>query len=350
MMSNSRWLVVAAATVLLLYLARNVLAPFIVAGALAYMFSPAVDEMQTRTRAPRALISLGLVLIVLAIVVALVWLLEARVAREARALGEAGPDIVDAAFVRLLGSDSFSFLGQRLDPHELAARTKDQLNDFLGSPTDALHIAERALDTLVKTLLIFLAFFYMLLDGRSFGAYVLNVIPLEHRPHVVTIAAEIHVVLGRFLRGQLFLVFLMSLVTFLVLELIFRLPYALPVAIITGVFEVVPLIGPVVAATIAGIIALVSAGPVTALWVLLAYTVLRQVEDQVVMPVVVGRSVHLHPLVTTFAVLVGGTSAGVLGAVLAVPVAAAIRVTLDYAFPRVSGVSEAHTAVKPEAP
>jgi predicted PurR-regulated permease PerM len=339
----SRWLVVALSVVGLLYLSRSILGPFIVAGALAYMFSPIVDELQDRTRVSRAALSLALVLILLTFMAFGVWILETRLVAEIRALGDAGPDIVDAAFVRTLGAETVNFLGQPLDPHDLAARTNEALNDFLGSPTDALHIAERALDALVKTLLTFLAFFYMLLDGRRFGAYVLHFIPTEHRPHVVTVAERIHVVLGRFLRGQLFLIFLMSLVTFLVLELVFHLPFALPIAVLTGILEVIPLIGPVVAGTIASSVALVNGGPAMAVSMIVAYTVLRQVEDQVVMPVIVGRSVHLHPLVTTFAVLVGGTSAGVLGAIMAVPVAAALRVTLDYAFPS----SRSHEDMKP---
>jgi predicted PurR-regulated permease PerM len=67
--------------------------------------------------------------------------------------------------------------------------------------------------------------------------------------------------------------------------------------------------------------------------VIVAYFALRMAEDQLVMPLVVGRAVHLHPLVTIFAVLLGSSAAGILGAILAVPVAAALRVTLDYAFP-----------------
>jgi predicted PurR-regulated permease PerM len=332
-MSSSRWIGPAIALALVLYLARSVLAPFIVAGALAYMFSPVVDQVHRRFRVHRAALSLGLVLALMALVAALVWFLETRLVVEVRALGEAGPDIVDSAFVRLLGNDSFRFLGQRVDPHELAARTNVALDEFLGSPSDAFHAAERALGALVKTLLTFLAFFYMLLDGRRVGVYSLRFIPEGQRPHVVSVAEQIHVVLGQFLRGQLILVALMSLVTFIVLEFAFHLPYALPIAVITGLLEVIPLIGPVVAAILAAGVALVYEGPGLAVWVIVAYTVLRQLEDQLVMPIVVGRSVHLHPLVTTFAVLVGGTTAGVLGAIMAVPAAAAIRVTLDYAFP-----------------
>ena len=86
----------------------------------------------------------------------------------------------------------------------------------------------------------------------------------------------------------------------------------------------------------ASAVALVYGGPGMMLGVIVAYIVLRQIEDQFVMPIVVGRAVHLHPLVPIFAVLTGGAIAGVLGAVLAVPVAAAVRVTLDFLFPATS--------------
>jgi predicted PurR-regulated permease PerM len=72
------------------------------------------------------------------------------------------------------------------------------------------------------------------------------------------------------------------------------------------------------------------------LGVIVVYVVLRQVEDQLVMPIVVGRAVELHPLVAMFAVLTGGASAGAFGAVLAIPIAAARRVTLDQLFPEPS--------------
>jgi predicted PurR-regulated permease PerM len=71
----------------------------------------------------------------------------------------------------------------------------------------------------------------------------------------------------------------------------------------------------------------------TTIAVLAVYIVARQVEDQVVMPLVIGRAVHLHPVVTIFAVLVGLSAWGVLGGLLAVPVAAALNVTLHELFP-----------------
>src|ERR671931_345742 len=106
-------------------------------------------------------------------------------------------------------------------------------------------------------------------------------------------------------------------VTFLVLHFIFHLRFALPIAIATGFLEVIPVIGPISAGAIACVVALGQDGVTQALWVALAYLILRQLEDQLIMPQVVGRVVHLHPLVTICAVLAGGAVAGVLGMVLA---------------------------------
>jgi predicted PurR-regulated permease PerM len=97
--------------------------------------------------------------------------------------------------------------------------------------------------------------------------------------------------------------------------------------------EVIPLVGPVVAATMAASVALTQGGPQFALGVVIFYTIARQAEDQIVMPLVVGRAVHLHPVATVLAVLCGGALAGILGMVLAVPAAATIAVLVDEVWP-----------------
>jgi predicted PurR-regulated permease PerM len=80
-------------------------------------------------------------------------------------------------------------------------------------------------------------------------------------------------------------------------------------------------------------VGLAHGGPAQAGLLALTYLILRQVEDQLIMPYIVGRTVHLHPLITIFSVLTAERVAGVLGMLLAVPVAAAIRVILEYAYP-----------------
>ena len=327
------WVLPAIILGLVLYLARSVIAPFIVAGVLAYVFGPVIDEIELRVKAPRSAI---VALIYVALLLALglgIWFVETRVVGEARQLGAAGPDIVDVALLRLLGSQEVQIFGQAVNAHTLALWANERLLDLVGNPTDALHVAERALDTVLKTFLTLVALFYLLLDGRRAGAFALRFVPVERRDEVGHIGAHVHRVLSRYIRGQLFLVVLMSILTYVALGLIFHLPYALPIAILTGFLEVIPLLGPVTAGAVAATVALVHGGVPTAVGVIVAYVVLRQAEDQLVMPVVVGRAVELHPLVNIFAVLVGAASFGVLGALLAVPAAAALRVLLDYLYP-----------------
>jgi predicted PurR-regulated permease PerM len=114
---------------------------------------------------------------------------------------------------------------------------------------------------------------------------------------------------------------------------VLHLPYALGIAIVTGVLEIIPLIGPLIATAIAGIDAFARGGPELAAIVVILYFVIRQVEDQVVMPIVIGRAVHLHPVVTIFAVLVGLSVYGVLGGLLGVPIAAAVNVVFRELYP-----------------
>ena len=328
-----RWPVLTVVAIVMAYLARNVLAPFIIAAVLAYIISPLVSSLEERLRWRRVAVVAVLYVVLLALLGGGIWLLEVRLAQEARALRLAGPDLVEAAFVRLLGSQRVDLLGQAVDAHLLAQWTRQQLNDLLGRPSDTLQLFQFAIEGLARLFLTLIALFYFLLDGRRFGQYAQRFVPVARRQHVREVAGAIHVVLGRFLRGQLFLIALMTVLNYLVLELVFGLPYALPIAIASGILEVIPLLGPITAGAIASAVALVHGGTGMMIGVIIAYIVLRQIEDQFVMPIVVGRAVHLHPLVPIFAVLTGGTIAGILGAVLAVPAAAAVRVTLDFLFP-----------------
>jgi predicted PurR-regulated permease PerM len=122
------------------------------------------------------------------------------------------------------------------------------------------------------------------------------------------------------------------------------LRYALPIAVVTGLVEIVPFVGPVVAGTIAALFALSQGGVNLVVGVVVFYVVLRQVEDQIVSPVVLGDAVELHPLVVIFAVLAGGALFGILGTLAAIPIAASIKVIIDYAPKLMSPLTPAQTS------
>jgi predicted PurR-regulated permease PerM len=330
--SASKWLVLGA-LVALLWVARGVLPPFIVAGILAYILSPLVDEIALRSGVRRPLVALGVFLALVAIIAAVVWFASARMNAELRALAREGPSIVEAVVEHLTGGQSVDVFGMSITPAELSRRLETALRDELGTPTQALHAVRLAFELILAVLLVVLSLAYMLIDGHKLWAYLLRFVPTEHRAHVDRVSAQIHRILGRYLRGQLLLIVLMSGVTFAVLEWGFRLPFALWLGLLTGVLEVIPLIGPISAGAIACAVGFSHGGANEAAALAVTYFILRQVEDQLVMPIVVGRAVHVHPLVTIFAVLVGEKIAGVLGMILAVPVTAALKVVLDYAYP-----------------
>jgi predicted PurR-regulated permease PerM len=329
----SKWLALAALATLL-WVARGVLPPFIVAGILAYILSPLVDELTARTRVRRPLIALGVFAVVLIVVVGLVWLVGARLNAEVRAIAREGPSIIESVVDHLTGGQNIDVLGQNITSRELGRRLDVALRDELGTPSQAIQAVRVGFELTLAVILVFLSLVYLLIDGHNFWVYVLRFVPLEHRAHVNRVSVDIHRVLGRYLRGQLVLIVLMSGVTFVVLEWAFKLPYALWIGILTGILEVIPLIGPIAAGSLACTVGFSQGGPTEAGALAITYVILRQVEDQLVMPIIVGRAVHVHPLVTIFAVLTGERVAGVLGMILAVPIAAAVKVVLDYAYPK----------------
>jgi predicted PurR-regulated permease PerM len=329
--SLSRWLVLAA-LVVLLFVARGVLPPFIVAAILAYVLSPLVDELATRAGLPRR-VAAGIIFAMIVAVLGLLFvLLGARLANELRDIAREGPSIVEGVVDHLTGGQPIELFGQSITSADLGRRLDIALRDELGTPNQAIQVVRVGFELILAILLVFLSLAYMLADGPQLFGYVLRFVPEEHQPRVQQVWAKIHRVLGHYLRGQLVLIVLMSFVTFVVLEIGFHLPYALWVAIITGILEVIPLIGPIAAGMIACTIGFSQGGPSEAAALAIVYVVLRQVEDQLVMPQVVGRAVHVHPLVTIFAVLTGEKIAGVLGMILAVPIAATIKVVLDQAY------------------
>jgi predicted PurR-regulated permease PerM len=326
----------AAAIVLLLWLARGIIGPFVVAGVLAYAFSPVVTSIQSRTRLPRAaVIGIGYLLF-LAVLGGLAFIAAERAGSELADLSSGGHDVISSAMHKLFG-DTVVIVGNTFSVDELAKQIKQAFLGMATSPSDAVHMAERAVEVALQVILCLIITFYFLLDGQRFGRFVLRFLDREQRADSLRLGHRIHVVLGRWLRGQLLLIALVAVVIYTILGPILHVPYALALAILSGFLEIIPLVGPMIAAALAGTVAFSSHGMDTTIVVLAVYLVVRQIEDQIVMPVVIGRAVHLHPVITIFAVLVGLSSWGILGGLLGVPVAAALNVTLHELYPEETG-------------
>jgi len=314
------------AGLVVLWLARAVIGPFVVSAVLAYAFSPLVWAGQRRTGLPRvAIVAIGY-LITIALLAVVGYLIAGQAASEFQALVAAGPNAIADTLRQLIGSDTVTLGSQAIPVEAIAREIQLRLAGLLSSPTEALHLAAVIGETVLQAILVLIVTFYFLVDGHHFRDWLVAVLPGDHRTRTITILDRIHQVLGKWLRGQLLLVALVAGVVYIILGPVLHVPYALAIGVVTGVLEIIPLVGPLIATAIAATDAFASGGPTLAGIVVLAFFVVRQVEDQVVMPVVIGRAVHLHPVVTIFAVLVGLSTFGVLGGLLGVPVAAAINV------------------------
>ena len=146
---------------------------------------------------------------------------------------------------------------------------------------------------------------------------------------------------GQWVRGQILLGFAVGIATFVGLIALSNLidpifgRYAVLLSVIAGLFELVPIIGPIVSAVPAVLLA-ATVGPVAVLAALLLYFLVQQVENNFLVPKIQGNAVQLHPAAVVFAIIIGGSLAGLLGAILALPVTAAFRDVVRYLFRRLS--------------
>jgi predicted PurR-regulated permease PerM len=125
--------------------------------------------------------------------------------------------------------------------------------------------------------------------------------------------------LGVWVRGEFVLMSAVGLCSFIGLTIL-HVDFALPLAIVAGLLELVPMLGPIIASITATLVAL-SVSPLLALSVVALYIIIQQLENNILVPYIMKKSVGLAPIVTILALMIGARLAGIIGAILAVPIA-----------------------------
>jgi predicted PurR-regulated permease PerM len=174
--------------------------------------------------------------------------------------------------------------------------------------------------------------FMFIVDLEKIQTTLLRMFPLEWRPSVVALVMDVDTVIGGFVRSQAILAVIIAVSTILVLA-ITGVPYAVLLGLLIGILSIVPIIGAIVGAIPAVIVALLTVGLVKAIVVAVLCTVIFQVVGNVISPLLSAKSVGVTPLIVTIAILIGGEAYGILGILLAVPVAGIVRVVYDRLFP-----------------
>jgi len=169
----------------------------------------------------------------------------------------------------------------------------------------------------ILTTLVFT--FYLLLDWENLRGRFVGLLSRRAQGRAEGLIREVEYRLGGWLRGQITLMFLVGLLTYLGL-LALGVEYALPLALIAGLLEVIPVIGPIIAAIPALVVGFGMA-PWMGIWVLVLYLVVQQFENSLLVPNVMGRAVGFSPLATLVFLFIGGQLFGLGGVILAIPVA-----------------------------
>lgn len=176
---------------------------------------------------------------------------------------------------------------------------------------------------LTGMVLMFVVLFFFLKDGRQIWEFLLRPFHGAAYKRGIRVGDKTVSVLGHYIRGTATVAAVDALGIYLGL-IIIGVPLALPLAFLVFLLSFIPLVGATVAGTLAALVALVSNGPLEALFVIGVVVLVNQLEGNFLQPVVMGRSLSLHPLVIMLALTAGTITAGILGAVLSVPLAALV--------------------------
>ena len=183
--------------------------------------------------------------------------------------------------------------------------------------------------------------FYLLKDRVALTSQFDRSLPAAWRFDVWAVLRIMQRVFGQWVRGQLILGFAVGIFTLIGLSILSRLVdpvfgrYAILLSVTAGILELLPIIGPIISAVPAVLLA-ATAGLEAVIAALLLYTLVQQVENNLLVPKIQGDAVELHPAAVMFAIVVGGSLAGLLGAILALPITAAFRDVVRYLFRRMS--------------
>ncbi len=348
-----RWiqLVVLPLALLALYaLARaadTVVLIFLIASVIALILNPVVKRLERPlgsrgVRLPRgvavAAVYVGFVLVLIGAGA----LLANPVVEQVQALQRDVPGLIDSANASL--ADAQQWLDDQGIDVEVKAQGETALEtlqrNVLTQSGDLVDFGQDLLTRLVETgfglILVVVISIYMLLYAERIGSMVRSVMPQGDGTPEDDYALGTQKAVFSYVRGQALFSLIMGASAGFAMWVLGRTgvfpdgdDYALFFGIFFGIMELVPYIGPVLGATPPVLVALFD-DPLTAVWVTITFVALQQLEGHVVAPQVFGHSLRINPLLVIFALLVGGELYGILGALVALPLAAVGRETVVY--------------------
>ncbi|QZY57010.1 AI-2E family transporter [Crassaminicella profunda] len=304
-------------------------APVIWAIIFAYLLNPIVHLIDERG-VPRIWSVIIVYATIIIIMILVVTIITPNITKEARNLIEILPKYTKEAneylnhiYKKIEELDNFS---------PQLSFVKDSIQDhLLGIEIYAMDIMKQVTNSIfnifsqVVTLVLIPIFtFYFLKDADYFKKKIVFIIPRIVRKELINICKDIHILLNKFIRGQFIVATCVGILSIIALLMI-KVNFAFLIGIIAGISNIIPYFGPIIGAVPGVVIALLDT-PMKALWVIIAFTIIQQIESAIITPKIVGESVGLHPVTVIIALLIGNEWLGLIGLIFAVPIAASIKI------------------------
>lgn len=302
-----------------LWLVRDVVMIFLISIIISSAIDPVADFLSQR-KIPRIL-SVSLVYILFLGLVALIgFLIVPPLTSQFEAIK--GADVYQS-FVSKVGvyreSLSHSAIGQAIN---------NGFRDLLNSVGGNLFATTKGVLTgMVSVITILVISFYLTVEENGMKNFIKHLAPYKHQAYIMKLVTKIQRKIGAWLLGQIILSAVIFGLVFIGLTVL-KVQYALILALVAGLLEIVPLIGPFIAGAFAVFFAFLQS-PTLAVFVIILWVITQQLENHIIVPVIMSRSVGLNPVMVILAVLTGATLGGFVGALIAIPVASGISVFIE---------------------
>ena len=317
------------------WLFSGVLTPFVLGIVIAYLLNPLVKKFATKG-VKRTTSTIIIISIFFSVLTALIVLVAPIIAKESAALIEAMPGYLDRVFKAIQPHTAWLQQnfgeGYMTDAKSFVKENASKILSVSGGIAGGIAAGGQAVAGMLTTLVLTpLVAFFMMKEWPAITDWVEDLIPRQNEKMIKDLIKQIDGKLSGFIRGQITVAFFLGLIYAVALT-VAGLNYGFLIGITAGFLSIIPMVGSTLGLLVSVIVAWFQAGDIQYVGIIGAIFIVGQiVEGNLLTPKLVGDSVGLHPLWIMFALLAGGSLFGILGMLLAVPVAAVIGVLMSFA-------------------
>ena len=313
-------IIIIVAVFAFLYLVKEILALIFLALILSSAIDPWIDWLKKR-KIPKTLSIITIYILFIGIISSVIILVIPPMAKEIGQLASLFPEYyskLTSVFNKFQGIEDPSFVQNvQVGLNTVSSNLSQAINGIFTTTAQVFG-------GVFSFITILILAFYFAMEENAMKKFANSIIPKKYQSYIIDLTPRIQRKLGQWFRGQLILSLIIFAIIFLALA-IFGIKYALILALLAGVFEIIPYFGPWIAGSVAVLLTFTQS-PLKALIVAIIYLVVQQLENTIIVPKVIGKSVGLNPIVVLIGILVGFKLVGVVGGLIAVPIIAAISV------------------------